>query len=146
MDSKKKKNVYFGPHGAQTCWCQNKWTVVLTQKRLWYWLIDWGVTSFLTISQLYHGCQFTYSCISWFSHTSTPHNNLPKQLAAFPHRLHPLVEDEWRVSLWILSLVWKKVVWAGIQTHNPWIDSPHRYRLSYQGSPKKVVRKGFRTL
>ena len=53
------------------------------------WLIDWGLTPFLTISQLYLGGQFTYSCISWFSHTSSPHNNLPKQLAAFPHRLSP---------------------------------------------------------
>ena len=42
-------------------------------------LIDWGLTPLLTISQLYHGSQLTYSCISWFSHTSTPHNNLPKQ-------------------------------------------------------------------
>ena len=27
-------------------------------------LIEWGLTPFLTISQLYHGGQFTYSCIS----------------------------------------------------------------------------------
>ena len=45
-------------------------------------------------TQLYHCGQFTYSCISWFSHTNTLHNNLPQQLAAFPHRLSPLVEDE----------------------------------------------------
>ena len=64
-------------------------------------LIDWGLTPFLTISQLFHGGQFTYSCISWFSHTSTPHISLPKQLAAFPHRLSPLVEDEWRMSHWL---------------------------------------------
>ena len=57
------------------------------------WLIGWGLTPFLTISQLYHGGQFTYS-----SHTSTPHNNLPKQVAAFPHRLSPLAEDEWRMT------------------------------------------------
>ena len=38
------------------------------------WLIDWGLTPLLTISQLYHGGQFTYSYISWFFHTSTPHN------------------------------------------------------------------------
>ena len=97
-------------------------------------LIEWGLTPFLTISQLYHGGQFTYSCISWFSHTSTPHNNLPKQLAAFPQRLIPLVEDEWRMSHWLLSIVGKKVGRAGIRTHNPWIDSPRRYRLRYRGS------------
>ena len=87
------------------------------------WLIDWGLTPFLTISQLYHGGQFTYSCISWFSHTSTPHNNLPKQLAAFSHRLSPLAEGEWRMSHWLLSILGKKVGRAGIRTHNPWIDS-----------------------
>ena len=70
------------------------------------WLIDWGLTPFLTISQSYHGGQFIYSCISWFSHTSTPHNNLPKQLAAFSHRLSPLVEDEWRMSQWRRKESW----------------------------------------
>ena len=95
------------------------------------WLIEWGLTPFLTISQLYHVGQFTYSCISWFSHTSTPHNNLYKQLAAFPHRLSPLVENEWRMSHWLLSIVGKKVGRAGIQTHNPWIDSPRRYRAQH---------------
>ena len=59
-----------------------------------YKVYDLGLTPFLTMSQLYHGGQFTNSCVSWFSHTSTPHNNLPKQLAVFPHRLSPLVEDE----------------------------------------------------
>ena len=28
----------------------------------------------------------------------------------------------------------KEVGRAGIRTHNPWIDSPRRYRLSYRGS------------
>ena len=97
-------------------------------------LIDWGLTPLLTISQLYHVGQFTFSCISWFSHTSTPHNNLPKQLAAFPHRLSPLVEDKWRMSHWALSIVGKKVGRAGIRTHIPWIDSPRRYRVSYRDS------------
>ena len=36
----------------------------------------------LTFSKSYHGGQFTLPWISWFSHTSTPHNNLPKQLVA----------------------------------------------------------------
>ena len=85
------------------------------------WLIGWGLTPFLTLSQSYHSGQLIYSCISWFSHTSTPHNNLSKQLAAFPHRLSPLVEDEWRMSHRLLSNVGKKAGRAGIQTHNPWI-------------------------
>ena len=113
-----------------TCFCikcVNCFSVVF----LIDWLIDWGLTPFLTISQLYHGGQFTYLCISWFSHTSTPHNNLPKQLAAFTHRLSPLVKDEWRMSHWPLSIVRKKVGRAGIQTHNLWIDSPRLYWLSY---------------
>ena len=88
-------------------------------------MIDWGLTPFLNISHLYHGGQFTYSCIYWFSHTSTPQNNLPKQLAAFTHRLSPLVEDKWR-----MSILGKKFG----RTHNPWIDSPRRYRLNYLGS------------
>ena len=33
-----------------------------------------------------------------------------------------------------LSIVGKKVGHTGIRTHNPWIDSPRRYRLSYRGS------------
>ena len=98
------------------------------------WLIDWGLTPFLSISQSYHGGQFTYSCVSWFSYTRIPHNNLPKQLAAFPHRLSPLVEDEWRMSHWLSSNVGMKVGQAGIRTHNPWIDSPRGYRLSYRDS------------
>ena len=99
-------------------------------------LIDWG----LTISQLYQGGQFTYSCIFLFSHTSTPYNNLPKQLAAFPLSLSPLVEDEWHMSDWLLSTVRKKVGWVGIQTHNPWIDSMRRYWLSYRDSAKNKLR------
>ena len=109
-----------------------------------YGLIDWlGFYAVLTISQLYHGGQFTYSCISWFPHTSTPYNNLPKQLAAFPHRLSPLVEDEWRMSHWLLFIVGKKVGRAGIRTHNPWIDSPRRYWLSYRGSADYIWKISF---
>ena len=103
------------------------------------WLIDWGLTPFSIIVQSYHGDQFTYSCVSWFSHTSTPHNIFSKQLAAFPQRLlnSPLVKDEWRMSQWLLSNVGKNVGRAGIRTHNPWIDSPRRYRLSYRGSARE---------
>ena len=60
--------------------------------------IDWLI---LTISQSYHVGQFTYVYVSWFSHTSTQHNNLLKQLAAFSHRLSQLVEDKWRMSQWL---------------------------------------------
>ena len=45
------------------------------------------------------------------------------------------MEKEWRMSHWLLSNVGKKVGRAGIQIHNPWIDSLHRYLLSYRGSP-----------
>ena len=92
--------------------------------------IDWlGFNPFSTIFQSFHGNQFTFSNVSWFSHTSTPHNILSKQLTAFPHRLLniPLVKDEWRMSKWLLSNVGKNVDWAGIQTHNPWIDSPRGF-------------------
>ena len=91
-----------------------------------YWLIDWGWTPFLTISQSYHGGQFTFTRFSWFSHTSTPHNNLPKQLAAFPQRLSPLVEDEWRMSHRLLSNYGKKVGQAEIRIRG------HRKHL-YEG-------------
>ena len=90
------------------------------------WLIYWGWTPFLTISQSYHSGQFTYTRFSWFSHTSTPHNNLPKQLAAFPKRLSPLVEDEWRMSHRHLSNSGKKVGRAGIRIRG------HRKHL-YEG-------------
>ena len=50
-------------------------------------LIDWSLTLFSTIFLSYHGSQFTYSCVSWLCHTSNTHNDLSKQLAAFPHRL-----------------------------------------------------------
>ena len=61
--------------------------------------IDWlGFDAVFNNFSVIYGGQFTYSCISLFSHTSTPHNNLPKQLAAFPHRLSPLVEDECHID------------------------------------------------
>ena len=90
-------------------------------------LIDWALTSFLAISQLYHGGQFTYSCVSWFSYTSNPHNNLHKQLAAW--LLWHIVLDHWwktndACRIDFLSIVGKKLGRAGIRTHNPWIDSP----------------------
>ena len=80
-------------------------------------------------------------CVFWFSHTSTPHNILSKQLAAFPHRLLkcPLVKDEWRKSQWLCLNVGKNVGRAGIRTRNTWIESPRRYRLSYQGSVVKYI-------
>ena len=90
--------IYIKPVGA----CHRHGSARALQKRI-DWLIDWGLTPFLTISQSYHGSQFTYSCVSWFSHTSTPHNNLPKQLAAFPHRLSPSVEEVWRMSQWLVK-------------------------------------------
>ena len=103
------------------------------------WLIDKGLMPLPTIFQSYHGNQFTYSCVSWLSNTSTPHTILSKQLAAFPQRLlnSPLVKYELRRSQWLLSNVGKNVGRAGILTHNPWIDSPRRYQLSYR--PRETV-------
>ena len=43
--------------------------------------------SFSTFCLSCHGGQFTYSYVSWFSHTSISHKILSKQLAAFPHAL-----------------------------------------------------------
>ena len=50
-------------------------------------LIDWGLTPFIIFFQSYHGDQFTYSCVSRLSYTSTQPNILSKQLAALPYRL-----------------------------------------------------------
>ena len=57
---------------VQTC---RTLSVGQMRDHLKHWLIDWLID-----------CQFTYSCISWFSPTSTPNNKLPKQLAAFPSK------------------------------------------------------------
>ena len=58
------------------------WIDLLQRRQYVDWLI--GVKRrFQQFLTLYHGSQFTYSCISWFSHTSTPPNNLPKQLLLF---------------------------------------------------------------
>ena len=53
-------------------------------------LINWlGFNAvFLTFSQSYHGGQFTYSCVSWFSHTTTAHNNLSNWLVFHINLVH----------------------------------------------------------
>ena len=98
-------------------------------------LIDWGLMPFPTFVQSYHDSQFTYSCVSWLSHTSYRHNNLSKQLAAFPHRLLALLwkTNDACLSQWLLSNDGNDVGRAGIRTDNPWINSPRRYRLRYRG-------------
>ena len=58
-------------------------------------LIACGLTPFSTIFQSYYDSQFTYPCVSWLLHTSTPYNNLSKQLTAFPDRL---LAHWWRMS------------------------------------------------
>ena len=100
------------------------------------WMIGWGLTLFSTIYQW----PVTYSCVSCLSHTSTPHNSLSKQLAAFPYRLScwTKVNDAFHSGLSLLSNVGKNVGKSGVQTHNHWIDSPHCYRLSYRGSGSKM--------
>ena len=58
--------------------------------RVKLFLIDWiEFNALSTIWQLNHGGQFTYSCNSWLSHTSTLHSSLSKQLTASPRRLVP---------------------------------------------------------
>ena len=46
-----------------------------------------GFNTVSTIFQSYHSDKFSFSCASWLSSISTPHNILSKQLAAFQHRL-----------------------------------------------------------
>ena len=64
------------------------------------WLIDCCLTPLSNKFQSYHGDQITYSCVFWFSHTSTPHNILSKQLATFLHRPlnSPLGKDECQIN------------------------------------------------
>ena len=90
--------------------------VVLPIIMTWEFLvIDWlGLNDVFNNFSVIYGGQFTYTRISWFSHTSTPHNNLPKQLAAFPHILSQLVEDEWRMSHWLLSNVGFELTTPGL--------------------------------
>ena len=49
------------------------------------WLIVWCLMLFLTLFQLYCGCQCTYPCFPGVLLTSTLHNILSKPLAAFLH-------------------------------------------------------------
>ena len=48
-------------------------------------LIEWCLTPFSTVFQLYRGGQCTNPCSPGVLLTSTPHNILSKPLAAFPH-------------------------------------------------------------
>ena len=103
------------------------------------WLVDWGLTPFSTLLQSYHGGQFTYSCVSWLSHTSTQHSILYKQLAAFPHRL---LAHWWKTNVTVTFVKHRKELMladAGIRTHNPCIDSLCRYRLSYWRSAHNAL-------
>ena len=90
-------------------------------------LIDRGLMPFSVI--LWRSVQI-HMC-TWLSHSSTQHNSLSKQLAAFPHRVCPLLKDERRLE---------NVDRAGVRIHNPWIDSLRHYRLRYRGSaPDKGI-------
>ena len=40
---------------------------------------SWAIRHNVFNHQSYHGGQFTYLCVSWRSHTSSPHNRLSKQ-------------------------------------------------------------------
>ena len=50
----------------------------------------------------------SYSYVSWFSHTSNPHNILSKQLAAFPHR--PLAHW-WKINVTVTFVKCRKECW-----------------------------------
>ena len=49
------------------------------------------------------------------------------------------MKDKWCLSQWLLSNVGKNFGRAGVRTHNPWIDNPRRYRLSYLGSARWIT-------
>ena len=59
--------------------------------------------SFSTIFQSYHGNQVTFSCVLWLCHTSSPHNILSEQLAAFSHKL--LAHGEIQIMLVTVNFV-----------------------------------------
>ena len=86
-------------------------------------LIDWGLTPFLTISQLYHGGQFTYSSISWFSHSYITAASSPTH--QFPGFLTPVLHTTIFPSNWLLFHIdlahWcrighKVVIWENCQS------------------------------
>ena len=52
---------------------------------------------------------------SWLPHTSNPHNTLPKQLAVFP-----LVENEWRLSHWLIKC--QKKCWPSWDSNSQPLD------------------------
>ena len=90
----------------------------------------------------YYASHYTYrvclsshiKCFLAFSHTSYPHNLLTKQLAAFPHRL---IGGRRMTHVTETFVKYRKecsTTRAWVRTHNPWIDSPCRYRLSYRVS------------
>ena len=61
---------------------------------------------------LQHSTQHTFQATGWFSTLTGS----------------ALVKYEWHMSQWILSNIRKNVGQAGIQTHNPWIDSWRCYQ------------------
>ena len=51
-------------------------------------MIDWSVTPFLKIVQLYYDGQFTWPYVSGISNISSLANSLSEKLAAFPHIIY----------------------------------------------------------
>ena len=85
----------------------------------------------------YHSSQLTYPCVSWLSHTSTPHNTLSKQLAAFPHKQLAnwlKTKDACHGEFCQMLRVW---------THNLWIYSLFCYWLSYPGLAANLQNPNF---
>ena len=65
-------------------------------------------------------------CFLFFSHQYSTQHTFQANGCFTTLTVSPLVKDKWRLSQWLLSNSGKNVGQAGIQTHNPWIDSPHR--------------------
>ena len=88
------------------------------------WLIDLGLTPFSTIFQSYHGDKFTYSCVSWFSHTSTPHNILSKQLAAFQQTVKQPIGERQVTQVTMTSVKHRKECWPSRDLNSQPLDCP----------------------
>ena len=73
-------------------------------------------------------------CFMAFSHQYSKQHNFLATGCFSTWTVSPLVKNEWLLSQWLLSNIGNNVVRAGVRTHNPWIERPLRYRLSYRDS------------
>ena len=94
-------------------------------------LVGKGLTPFLTVFQSYHGDQCTYQCFPGVLLTSTPHNILPKLLAAFPHSRNNEQRSEKNGSCRNDSYQFSERISAEKRIETATSRPPLRYRLSY---------------